>query len=273
MAPLENKNLKCLPADTGVCTLQSGNQYMDNDGHFNEVCGRPDERHGYQGSFTHGVTVFRGGVPKPSTAVDEIVDHGIVLFTSSTLKHDTSVLPSMKPGTSERFSSSSRFPVSVNRKVYSEASLPEKNNAIVLATYPNLKVDTSYLGLTNIVGGRPTERRSLRGGVIHGIRRFRGGEPRDVPIPRSIDHGTVLYTSKTLNPNLSSELHIKPGTSDERQGRVGSFEHGDLHLHMPTKEEAAMWIEPGQKGGRRYGCGHYLAGASTLLGAHPAYVH
>jgi hypothetical protein len=55
---------------------------------------------------------------------------------------------------------------------------------------------------------------------------FGGGVPHDVRPPKARkDHGTVLFCSSILKPDLSHELRIKPGTEDERQGRCGSFEH------------------------------------------------
>jgi hypothetical protein len=261
-----------MPCDTGVCTGPCGIQYKDNDGHTNNDGGRPDERHGYQGSWTHGVTILCGGVPHDVRPSKEVDNHGIVLFESHKVKPDLTELPLIKPGTAdERQGKFALFPhrVSPTQNKFDEVEL---NHGTVLGTFPNLRADMSYEGKTNVIGGRPSERLGTRGGFTHGVRIFRGGLPRDILPPKEVNPGIVLYTSSILKADMSHELKIKPGTSEERQGRCGSFEHGDLHLRMPTYEDAQLWIEAGQKkGGRRYAPGHFLAGTSILAGTIPSY--
>lgn len=47
--------------------------------------------------------------------------------------------------------------------------------------------------------------------------------PHDVRPPKDVtNHGTVLYTSETLRPNMSDELRIKSCSDGEREGRSGS---------------------------------------------------
>ena len=63
------------------------------------------------------------------------------------------------------------------------------------------------------------------------------------------------------------------GRDDERQGRMGSFEHGVIEaaggpLHMPPSGNLELWHEPGQKENkfRRCGPSHFVAGVSILPG-------
>ncbi len=110
-----------------------------------------------------------------------------------------------------------------------ELNVVESNPGIVLATYPMLKPRMDCSGpMTNAVGGRPTERRGLTGGVVRGALVRSGGCARDVPIPSSIDPGMVL----AHYPELKKSVHEIVGTNDvggqpdERLGKYGSFTRG-----------------------------------------------
>jgi hypothetical protein len=65
------------------------------------------------------------------------------------------------------------------------------------------------------------------GAFVHGLTVFAGGEPHSVQQKKLPPEGVVLFTSSTLKPQ-SQDWAIKQGTSDERVGRMGSFEHGVL---------------------------------------------
>lgn len=65
------------------------------------------------------------------------------------------------------------------------------------------------------------------GAFVHGVTVFAGGEPHSVQQKKLPPEGVVLFTSSTLKPQ-SQDWAIKQGTSDERVGRMGSFEHGVL---------------------------------------------
>mmetsp|Transcript_20558 Transcript_20558/g.30438 ORF Transcript_20558/g.30438 Transcript_20558/m.30438 type:complete len:275 (-) Transcript_20558:145-969(-) len=272
MPPLQG-TLRCPSSNTGIVNGPSGNQYKDKYGFTNEEGGRPDERKGFQGSFTHGVTIYYGGVPRDVPFVSDYLDHGIVLNICPNIAPDLSDLPTLKPGTDERFSYSNRF---VNRamKHKNVAVLEEdSNHGTVLNTCPNLKPNFDYLGKTNVIGERPTERLSLSAGFNPGLGPLMTGRKREYPKPKTYPEATVLYTSDKIHPNLSQVPCIKDGTEDERYGRIGSFETGvnGLAIHMPTKEDAELWVELGQKGGRRFSQGHFIAGVTTLAGTHPVY--
>lgn len=105
---------------------------------------------------------------------------------------------------------------------------------------PNLVASTAALITTvegnNAVGGRPDERRGLRGGYSHGVIIFAGGIPHDVKPPKELNHGTVLATCPDLRCDDSHELQIKPGTEDERVGRGYSFNYTPaLHSDVPVQ--------------------------------------
>ena len=57
---------------------------------FNVAGGRPTERYGTRGSFTRGIRIMSGGPARSMPLDAETVDHGKVLFVSSTLKPDLS---------------------------------------------------------------------------------------------------------------------------------------------------------------------------------------
>lgn len=78
------------------------------------------------------------------------------------------------------------------------------------------------------------------GSFVHGVTVFAGGAPASHAAKRLPPQGTVLYTSEKLKP-LSQDWATKPGTSDERVGRVGSFEHGVLRKAPGVLSRAAMY--------------------------------
>ncbi|KAG5193148.1 hypothetical protein JKP88DRAFT_292005 [Tribonema minus] len=251
-----------------------GHQYLDLDGHTNAVGGRPDERHGFQGGWTHGVTVFCGGVPHDVRPPKETTNHGTVLFTSASLRpnlEDELRIKSCSDGEREGRSGSQAH---WTHPAHDDVQLDELNHGTILATFPHLRPDLSYEGRTNAAGGRATERLGARGSFTPGRAIRAGGPARDVPVPAPIlNRGTVLFTLATLACDAAAAAApaLKPGTTDERVGRAGSFEHGDAHLRMPTAADAALWREDGQRGGRRYAGGHWLAGASVMAGGAPVY--
>ncbi|KAG5177301.1 hypothetical protein JKP88DRAFT_226597 [Tribonema minus] len=247
--------------------------YKDLDGHTKP--GHPLEREGYS-AWAHGVTVFAGGVPHDVPVPHDQANHGTVLYTSATLAPDMRGELRLKTGAvDERQGVSGAQPHWI--RPAHDAVAPELNHGTVLATFPHLQPNMAYSYRTNIAGGRPTERLGVRGGFTPGVVICAGGAARDVPIAAERHHGTVLYTSAALRPDASQEPRLKQGTCYERQGRVGSFEHGDAHLRMPSAADAALWKEAGQKGGRRFAEGHYLAGttifAGTVPGATPCCAH
>lgn len=243
--------------------------YKDLDGHCKP--GYPLEREGLS-SWTHGVTVFAGGVPHDVPPPPDQPNHGMVLHTSATLKPDLRGELQLKPGVAvaER-----QGPIGAQphwkRPAHDDVQPETANHGTVLATFPHLKPSIAYEARTNVAGGRPTERLGARGSFTPGVRIFAGGAPRDVPVSAELDHGTVLFESALLRPDMSQGPWTKPGTDGERQGRCGSFEAGDAHLRMPSAAEAALWREAGQKGGRRFGPGHFLAGTSVLCGSTPVF--
>lgn len=90
---------------------------------------------------------------------------------------------------------------------------------------------TGSSGMFNTVGGRPTERWGNHGGFTPGVTVLRGGVPqKNFKRQRDINHGTVLNRCDHLKPNLSREdrvLSVGWGHDhdNEREGRVGSFDH------------------------------------------------
>ncbi len=104
----------------------------------------------------------------------------------------------------------------------------EANPGIVLATYPMLKPRMDCSGpMTNAVGGRPTERLGVNGGIVRGPPVLRGGYPRIVPLPTKINPGEVLelypemqYVEEFVGTNDVG------GRPDERLGKYGSFTRG-----------------------------------------------
>ncbi|CAN0459967.1 unnamed protein product, partial [Discosporangium mesarthrocarpum] len=141
---------------------------------YNDIGGRPDERWGARGSFTPGLRTWAGGRPR-DVPLEKDINHGTVLFTST-----------------------------------------------------KLKPDLSGEALTNVAGGRPSERLGTRGSFTSGAKVWLGGVPRDVPIEKEIDHGTVLFTSSELKPDLRGEArtNVVGGRPDERFGTRGSFTRG-----------------------------------------------
>ncbi|CAB1114467.1 unnamed protein product [Ectocarpus sp. CCAP 1310/34] len=145
------------------------------------------------------------------------------------------------------------------------------------------KPDLSAEARTNAV--RPTERLGSRGRFTAGVRRWAGGEPRDVPLPRVRDPGTVLFesASERSRPSLSfsCETNVSGGREDERHGRLGSFKHGVVEARGgPLQVQAAfarevekLWHEGGQKENKYRRCGpsHFVAGVSILSGGMPVY--
>ncbi len=100
---------------------------------------------------------------------------------------------------------------------------------VVLATYPMLKPRMDYSGpMTNDVGGRPTERRGVSGGVIRNLPVMSGGCPREVPLPTPIDPGMVLERYPELKKNVKEIVGTNDvgGRPDERLGIYGSFTKG-----------------------------------------------
>ena len=87
------------------------------------------------------------------------------------------------------------------------------------------------------------------------------------------NRGTVLFTTDELHADRGHDGMVKPGTTDERYSRIGSFEHGDAHLRYQSAADALKWHEAGQKSSsiRRCAPGHYNAGVTILGGGMPAY--
>ncbi|KAG5177299.1 hypothetical protein JKP88DRAFT_87063 [Tribonema minus] len=283
MAPLQRQ--KCQVEATGPIIYQNfGGEELDH-GITLATCPnlKPDlselplTKPGTAGERLARSALFRSRVGPPIHYVPlsrNNENHGTVLFTSSTLKPDLSEVPLTKPGTDgERLGRSALFRSRARRPLRDvPVDLAEPNRGTVLCTCPHLQPNMAYSYRTNVAGGRPTERLGVRGGFTPGVVTRAGGPACDVPVAAApVDRGTVLYTSAALRPDESQELRLKQGTSDERQGRVGSFEHGDAHLRMPTAAEAALWKEAGQKGGRRFAPGHFLAGTTVFAGCVPAY--
>lgn len=102
----------------------------------------------------------------------------------------------------------------------------EINRGTVLFESATLKPDMSAEARTNVVGGRPTERLGFHGSFTPGSRRWLGGSPRYVPLEAEIDHGKVLFVSKTLKPDLSGEARTNQVRPAERLGSRGRFTAG-----------------------------------------------
>ncbi len=110
-----------------------------------------------------------------------------------------------------------------------EVKLEECSPGIVLATYPMLKPCMDWSGpMTNTVGGRPTERRGLSGGVIRGPPVMSGGIAHDVPLPPLFDSGAVLASYPELKKPVEEIVGTNDvgGRPDERLGKYGSFTTG-----------------------------------------------
>lgn len=247
-------------------------------GHTEGLAGRKDQpgkRHSYQ-AFTSGVKVFSGGAPKDVRPKPDGVNRGTVLFVSDlpcmqpNHQHDLKI----KPGTLDErqgMHAYERNPC-VNRDV--PYQLQELNHGTVLHVYPELKPDLSYEGKTNVIGGRPIERWGARGSFTSGAPIWAGGASRQVPVPTELtNRGSVLFTSDDLRADRSRELRTKSCTTDERQGRFGSFVAGETRLRMPSAAAALDWTESssGKPAARRGAPGHYLAGVTVLSGGQPAY--
>lgn len=270
MAPLQKKSL-CLPCETGISNGPLGKQFSDNDGHMNSFGGRPDERHGLQGSYTHGVTIFSGGVPHDVRPPKYSDNCGTLLYSSTVCKPDMRDQLKVKPGTADERQGPIGLQAHRTKSASDDLQPDQLNHGIVLASFPHLKPNMCYGGYNNACGGRPYERLGKRGGFLPGVQINRGGVACSSVLSQELNHGTVLFTSNLLKPDHSHDPLIKPGTSDERQGRCGSFEHGDIHLSMPTVEDAKLWKEAGQKDIRRFAPGHYLAGVTIMKGMQPTY--
>ncbi len=105
----------------------------------------------------------------------------------------------------------------------------ESKPGVVLATYPMLKPRMEYSGpMTNTVGGRPTERRSVSGGVVRSPPMMSGGCPREVPLPAPIAPGFELARYPEIKKNVKEIVGTNDvgGRPDERLGAYGSFTRG-----------------------------------------------
>jgi len=242
-----------------------------NEGLVNDIGARPEERRGLEGGFTHGVTIFRGGVPHHKYSVGELetVNRGTVLGTFPNLKPNMNYEESYKPGTAFRERQGMRSMWRMPRKSQDQPIEKELDHGKVLHHYPHLKPDLSWEVQTNVVGGRPMERRGVNGGFKRGRPIWSGGCARDMPMDKEImNHGTILFRSSEphMMPDRSHLPAAKIGTEDERSGRHGSFEHGDPHLHfdLPTREQ---WMEKGQVNiSRRCSQGHFASGCTVMAG-------
>ncbi|CBJ26789.1 hypothetical protein Esi_0045_0060 [Ectocarpus siliculosus] len=254
---------------------------------FNVAGGRPDERFGTRGSFTRGVRIMSGGHTRDVPREAE-VDHGKVLFVSAVHKPDLSaeartnaVRPTERLGTRGRFTPGGRRWVGGKpRDVPLEAEVDHGKVLFVSAVH---KPDLSAEARTNAI--RPKERLGSRGRFTAGVRGWVGGKPRDVPLPRLRDPGTVLFesASERSRPSMSfsGETNVSGGREDERHGRLGSFEHGVVEARGgPLQVQAAfasevelLWHEGGQKENKYRRCGpsHFVAGVSILSGGMPVY--
>ncbi|CAM9272505.1 unnamed protein product, partial [Ectocarpus sp. 12 AP-2014] len=254
---------------------------------FNVAGGRPDERFGTRGSFTRGVRIISGSHVRDVPREAE-VDHGKVLFVFAVHKPDLSaeartnaVRPTERLGSRGRFTPGGRRWVGGKpRDVPLEAEVDHGKVFFVSAVRkPDLSTDAS----TNAI--RPTERLGSRGRFTAGVRDWAGGKPREVPLPRVRDPGTVLFesASERSRPSLSfsGETNVSGGREDERHGRLGSFEHGVVEARGgPPQVQAAfasevelLWREGVQKQNtyRRCGPSHFVAGVSILSGGMPVY--
>ncbi|CAN0137614.1 unnamed protein product [Scytosiphon promiscuus] len=262
---------------------------------FNVAGGRPDERFGTRGSFTPGVRIMAGGPSRdmPFQTANSPTNSGKVLFVSCALKPDLSGelranVAGGRPterlgGNLGRFARGGRcWAGGKPRDVPVEGGTTDHGKVLFVSS--THKPDTPYSARTNMAGGRPTERFGTRGGFTPGVRRWAGGEPRDVPLPRLRDPGTVIFrsSSERLRPCMSfvGETNVSGGREDERHGRLGSFTHGVVEvtggrLHMPphSERERELWHEGGQKENRYRRCGpsHFVAGVSILSGGMPFY--
>lgn len=120
----------------------------------------------------------------------------------------------------------------------------EINHGKVLFVSAALKPDMSGEARTNVIGGRPTERLGSRGSFTPGGRRWLGGSPRDVPLEAEIDHGKVLFVSKTLKPDLSGEARTNQVRPDERLGSRGGFTPGvRIMSGGPSRADGPLEVE------------------------------
>lgn len=250
---------------------------------YNDVGGRPDERLGAHGTFRHGMRIMSGGQARDMPLEPTQTNIGKVLFVSSTHKPNLSgearfnaIRPNERLGAYGGFTpGSKRFLGGEPRDIPLETELDHGKVLFVSSVH---KPDMTCGGRTNLV--RPTERLGFGGRFTPGARRWLGGKPRDIPLAKMRDPGTVIFQSSTLKPDLSGEgeMNVTGGREDERHGRLGSFEHGVVEvaggpLHMPSAQELALWQEAGQKENRYRRCGpsHFVAGVSILSGGMPVY--
>ena len=258
---------------------------------FNVAGGRPTERRGLRGSFTRGVRIMSGGPAREVPLHVEAVDHGKVLFVSSTLKPDLSGeartnavggRPTERLGSSRFTPGAKTFRGGAPRHVPLEAGTVDPGTVLFVSSVH--RPDLSYSARNNAVGGRPNERLGSRGSFTPGVRCLRGGKPRDVPLARRRDPGTVLYESSTpVQPDLSAiveeETNVAGGRADERRGKRGSFNHGIVEgKGGPLQLQAAsaleeLWLDIGQAENKYRRCGpsHFVAGVSILSGGMPVY--
>lgn len=183
---------------------------------------RPAERLGSQGRFTPGVRIMSGGrrrrprdVVNPSEVDVTAVNRGRALFVSSVHKPVLSYLPAFNVAggrPDERFGTEGSFTRGVRiisggeaHDVPVETDAPNNSPGTVLFVSSVHKPDLCGEARTNIAGGRPSERLGGHPGrFTPGVRRWRGGEPRDVPAEReTTDHGIVLF------PRTPSQVQVQ----------------------------------------------------------------
>ena len=230
---LRDNSTAAANATTNTHTAKPDLSYLPT---FNVAGGRPDERCGTRGSFTHGVRIMSGGPAREVPLDAEAVDHGEVLFMSSTHKPDRSGeartnavggRPTERLGSSRFTPGAKTFRGGAPRDVPLEAEFLDHGKVLFVSSVH--KPDMSGEARTNAV--RPTERLGSHGRFTPGARRWLGGQPRDVPQARVRNPGTVIYQSSTLaQPDLSAimaeETNVVGGRPEERRGVHGSFTHG-----------------------------------------------
>eukprot|EP00904_Undaria_pinnatifida_P001377 jgi/Undpi1/1123/HiC_scaffold_10.g04585.m1 len=256
---------------------------------FNDVGGRPDERRGTHGSFAPGVRILPGGparnVPLAKIDINQGDNNNKVLFVSSIHKPELSgeartnaIRPNERLGSRGGFTPGAKcFLGGASCDIPLKATTADHGTVLFVSAIH--KPDMSCAGRTNRV--RPTERLGSGGRFTPGARRWLGGKPRDIPLEKLRDPGTVIFESTTLKADLSGEgeTNVSGGRGDERQGRLGSFEHGVVEvaggpLHMPAPGEEVLWQEAGQKKENRFrrcAPSHFVAGVSILSGGMPVY--
>ncbi|CAM9341456.1 unnamed protein product [Ascophyllum nodosum] len=157
-----------------------------------------------------------------------------VTYVKTALKSDLSYLPAFNNvggRRDERRGTRGSFTPGVltmsggkRRDVPLEAKI---NPGEVLSVSDTLEPDLSGQARTNAL--RKTERLGVRGGFAPGVKIFSGGVPRDLALKARNNPDLVLFSSCSLEPNITVEARTKFVRPAERFGSGGRFTRGIRH--------------------------------------------